>query len=148
MTRCNVSPGQFSAADGPYTVSVAYPGSAGVAASSASLTEPVGKAGSRIRIRTFGVVPSGGSATITAVVVGRPTSAGTPTGTVTFSLVGASGQSLACLGGDTVTLASGLATCATAPAASADSPYVVTATYSGDATFNGAASETRAIRVR
>lgn len=148
MTRCNVGPGQLSAADGPYTVSVSYPGAPGVAASSASVTQPVGKAGSRIRIRTFSVVPSGGSATITAAVLGVPASAGTPTGTVTFSLVGASGRSLACVGGDIAPVTSGVATCATAPAASADSPYVVTATYSGDTTFDGSTSNTRTIRVR
>ena len=33
-------------------------------------------------------------------------------------------------------------------AVSAGSPYVVTATYSGDATFNASTSNTRTIRVR
>ena len=148
MTRCNVDPGILSAADGPYTVSVSYPGSAGVAPSSASVTQPVDKANSRVRIRTFGVVPSGGSAAITAVVGGLPASAGTPTGTVTFSIVSASGQSLACAAGDTEPVTSGVATCATAPAVPTNSPYVVTATYSGDTTFNGSTSNTRTVRVR
>jgi hypothetical protein len=32
--------------------------------------------------------------------------------------------------------------------ATADSPYVVTATYSGDTTFDGSASDIRTLRVR
>jgi hypothetical protein len=67
---------------------------------------------------------------------------------VTFSVVSASGQSLACMAGDTVPVASGLATCATAPVAASDSPYVVTATYSGDATFDASVSNTRTVRVK
>jgi hypothetical protein len=148
MTRCNVGPGMLQAAEGPYTVSVSYPGSAVIAPSASSLTQSVAKANSRTRIRTASVVASGAAATVTATVLGQPASAGTATGSITFSLLGASGQTLACAGGDTVSLVAGVATCTTNAAVSAGSPYVVTATYSGDATFNASTSNTRTIRVR
>ena len=80
--------------------------------------------------------------------VGQPASAGTATGSVTFSLLGASGPSLTCAGGDTVALVAGAGTCTINAAVSPGSPYVVTATYSGDAPFNASASNTRTIRVR
>ena len=138
----------LQAADGPYTVSVSYPGSAFIAPSSSSLTQSVAKANSRTRIRTASVVASGAAATVTATVLGQPASAGTATGSVTFSLLGASGPSLTCAGGDTVALVAGAGTCTINAAVSPGSPYVVTATYSGDAPFNASASNTRTIRVR
>jgi hypothetical protein len=148
VTHCNVAPGVLSAAHGPYSVSVTYPGSSGAAATSASLTQPVSKAPSRTRIRTAPVVRAGGSAVISAAVLGRPSSVGTATGTVTFAISGASGQALSCVGGDAVSLASGAATCTTTPAAAAGSPYLVTATYSGDGTFAASSSNARSIRVK
>jgi hypothetical protein len=47
-----------------------------------------------------------------------------------------------------VSLVAGAATCTTNAAVSAGSPYVVTATYGGDATFNASTSNTRTMRVR
>jgi hypothetical protein len=41
MTTCNVPPGVFSAADGPYAISVTYAGNADIAPSSATLTRRV-----------------------------------------------------------------------------------------------------------
>jgi hypothetical protein len=90
-------------------------------------------------------VASGASVVLTATVVGRP---GERTGTVTFSAVGSSGQALTCAGGDTVPLVSDVATCDTTAAVATGSPYVVTATYSGDNTFNVSTSSTRTINVR
>ena len=148
VTRCNVGPGVFSAGHGPYTVSATYPGSSGAAATSASLTQSVAKAPSRTRIRTAPVVQAGGSAVISAAVFGQPSSVGTPTGTVTFAISGASGQTLSCAGGDTVSLVSGAATCTATAATAAGSPYVVTATYSGDGTFAASTSRSKNIRVK
>ncbi len=120
-----------------------------VDATSASVTRPVAKADSRTRIRVPHAVASGASAVLTATVVGRrPAAAGKRTGTVTFSVVGSSGQALTCTGGDTVPLVSGVATCDTTAAVATGSPYVVTATYSGDNTFNVSTSSTRTIKVR
>jgi hypothetical protein len=148
--HCNVGAGVLTAADGPYTVSVTYPGSSGVAASSASVTQPVAKGNSRIFIRTKGFVRSGDPAMVTAFVAGLPRSAGTATGTVTFSVspVDGSGQSLSCDGGDTVPLASGAATCSIATLGPAGSTYTVTASYSGDSTFTASASNSRTVTVR
>ena len=96
------------------------------------------------------MVPSGDPATVTAQVVGLPRSAGTATGTVTFSVSPAdgSGQSLSCDGGDMVSLASGAATCSIATLGPAGSIYTVTASYSGDSTFTAGASNTRTVTVR
>jgi hypothetical protein len=149
VTRCNVGPGVFTAGNGPYTVSATYPGSSsGTAATSASLTQPVAKAPSRTRIRTASVVQAGGSAVISAAVLGQPSSVGMTTGTVTFAISGASGQTLSCVGGDTVSLVSGAATCTTTTAATAGSPYGVTAAYGGDGTFAASTSRPKIIRVR
>ncbi len=82
-------------------------------------------------------------------MVGSPRSAGAATGTVTFSVspVDGSGQSLSCDGGDTVSLASGAATCSIATLGPAGSTYTVTASYSGDSTFAASASNSRTVTV-
>ena len=93
-------------------------------------------------------VAPGDSVVLTATVVSRRAAAGKRTGTVTFSAVGSSGQTLTCAAGDTVPLVSGVATCDTTAAVATGSPYVVTATYSGNNTFNVSTSSTRTIKVR
>jgi hypothetical protein len=148
LTRCNVAPGELSSADGPYTVSVSYPGGSGFASSSASLTQPVGKANSGVRIGGVGLVRPGGSTALTASVVGLPASEGTLGGTVTFAFTDASGQPLSCVDGDTVELAAGAATCDTTAVASAGAPYFVTATYGGNSSFNASTSHPKVIRVK
>jgi hypothetical protein len=149
-SHCNIGAGVLTAADGPYTVSATYPGGSGVAASSASVTQPVAKGNSRMVIRTRAFVPAGQPATVTALVVGLPRSAGTATGSVTFSISSAdgAGQSLTCDGGDSVALASGRATCDIAAVGPSGSIDTVTATYSGDSTFTSVASNSRTITVR
>jgi hypothetical protein len=148
VTRCNVAPGALSAGDGPYAVSVRYPGSSGVAPSSATLTQSVSKGASRVRLRvTPAAAPAGGEA-VTATVVGLPAAAGTPTGTVTFAVAGPSGQSLQCAGGSTVALASGTATCDIPASATPHSASVLTAAYSGDDIFSGSTSRSRTFRLR
>ena len=149
-SHCNVGAGVLTAGDGPYTVSVTYPGGSGVAASSASVSQPVAKGSSRIFLRTRSFVQSGDPTTVKAFVVGLPRSAGTATGTVTFSISSAdgAGQSLSCTGGDTVALASAVAICDIASIGSAGSTYTVTASYSGDSTFNSVDSNSRTITAR
>ena len=51
-TKCNIGSGVLAATDGPCTVSVSYPGTSNIAASSASVSQPIAKANSRTRIRT------------------------------------------------------------------------------------------------
>ncbi len=146
VTRCNVASGQLRAGDGPYKVSVTYPGGGNFTASAATVTQPVSRASSRTLVRVTPPASSGGSASITAVVRGLPRWAGTPSGTVTFSVSGASGQSVPCLSSSTDTLTSGTATCTLTTAASGGPPYTVKATYSGDSNFNASASNSRSIR--
>jgi hypothetical protein len=148
-THCNVSAGLLTAADSPYTVSLNYLGSAGFAASSASVTQPVAKGSSRIVIKTKASVRSGAPATITAGVVGLPRAAGPATGAVTFSLspISSGAPSLTCDGGDSVPMVSGDATCDFAAVGPSGSTYSVTATYSGDSTFTTSTSLSRTITV-
>jgi Bacterial Ig-like domain (group 3) len=139
-----VASGTLQAADGPYTVSVSYPGGADVAPAAAAITQTVAPANSRTRIQTTRA-GLGEPAVVTASVSGLPARAGTPTGTVTFAVSDASGQAQSCVAGNTVSLAVGAATCTMAPPA-AGQFYVVTATYNGDGNFNPSTS--RAIRAR
>jgi Bacterial Ig-like domain (group 3)/Glycosyl hydrolase family 26 len=149
-THCNVSAGVLRAGDGPYTVSVSYPGGSGVAGSSASVTQPVAKGSSRTLLHAPAFVRTGNPVPIKTAVFGLPRSAGTATGTVMFTISVASGSGPApsCAGGDTVDLVSGLATCDVAAAGSSGSTYTVTAAYSGDSTFSSSNSNTRTITVR
>lgn len=80
-----------------------------------------------------------------------------PTGTVTFTITGASGDTLVCeeTGTDVVVVVGlsdspdqGTAQCTISGAVvSADSPYTITAQYSGDAVYDGSTSGTKSITV-
>jgi hypothetical protein len=93
-----------------------------------SVTEVVNKAGT-----TLTITVSGGTATATVKPVAP--GAGTPTGTVTFTVNGQTQPAVTLSGGvATLTLP---ATPATASAGAAPATPVVTAAYSGDANFTG-----------
>jgi hypothetical protein len=145
LTKCAVAPRELYAADGPYTVSVNYPGGGVFTSSSAALTQPVSKGNSRTRIRVSPPASTGGTASIIAVVGSLPSSAGTPTGTVTFSVADASGGAVPCVAGNTVSLTSDTAMCEVGAAFGSVGPYNVTATYSGDGNFNASTSNSRTI---
>ena len=151
MSRCLVASQELFASQGPYSVSVSYPGGNGFAPAATTLTQSVSPATSRTRLRITPATTSGGSPSATALVSGQGASASTspPTGSVTFSVVSASGQSATCVGGDAVPISSGTATCTLGSGVTqTGSPYTVTATYGGDGNFDPSTSEVRTIRVR
>jgi hypothetical protein len=83
---------------------------------------------------------NGHSATITAVVAAATSGSGRPTGTVTFTVTGSDAGTVACTGGNSVTLRhKDKAVCKIASGllSSSASPYSVAASYSGDGTFAG-----------
>ena len=148
MSRCQVAPQQLFASQGPYSVSVSYPGGNGLGPAATTLTQPVSPANSRTRLRLSPAAASGGLPTITALVSGQGASASPATGSVTFSVTGASGQGVPCLGGDAVPLSSGTATCTFGSALpQSGSRYTVSATYGGDGNLEPSTSRARSIRV-
>jgi hypothetical protein len=146
---CDVAAKKLFAASGPYTVVAAYSGDGTFAGSSGSFTQNVSKAGSKVAVSVTGPTRSGSTATIRATVTGVPSSAGTPTGTVAFSVTSEQGAAIACSGGNTVDLSSSGAASCTIPSAlvSSGSPYTVTVAYSGDGNFDSSTSVAKTIKV-
>ena len=148
-TSCSVGANQLSAADGPYTVSVSYSGDADFLPSTGTFTQTISRAASETRITVSPPARSGGPGIVAARVSGDPTSAGTPTGSVTFSILGTAGPAVECSGGDTIVLVSGAATCNVPTGfVSAGSPYTVSATYTGDGNFTPSTSSSKTFKVR
>jgi hypothetical protein len=146
---CNIGAQKLWAADGPYTVTVAYHGDSSFTASTASVTQDITKAGSKTKIAATKPAYSGQEGKITATVTGVPTSAGTPTGSVTFTITGSSGPAVTCTGGDTVALTSGTATCTVRSAlVTTGSPYTVSASYGGSSNFTTSASASKTFKVK
>ena len=149
-TSCRIAPHELSAADGPYTATLSYPGDPNFGASTQTFTLPVSKDNSRTRLHVTGHPGSGSPASFRAKVTGVPSSAGTPTGTVTFAVSGSS-DPLQCDGGtNALTLSSGVATCTvTSAPAGPRSSYTALVTYSGDGNFkpsdNGSTSASTAV---
>ncbi|MFI5977769.1 Ig-like domain repeat protein [Streptomyces sp. NPDC051452] len=118
----------------PYLISASYSGDTGFAPSAGSTSHRVARAAT---VTTMTSVPDpsavGQSVTIIAHVDAAAPGAGNPTGTVTFTF------------GDgtppvTASLADHVATAAHTFTSTAGSPYVITATYRGDADFAASAS--------
>ena len=123
LTSCAVAPGALSADDGPYTVSVHYRGGRGVTSASATLTQTVAAASSpnqtqtqtptvaaatsQVSLQVNPAVPPHQGAVVVATVSGAPSTAGTPTGTLTFAATNTSGNPVECDGGDVVALDDG-----------------------------------------
>ena len=148
-TSCSVGANQLSAADGPYTVSVSYSGDADFLPSTGTFTQTISPAASETRITVSPPARSGSPGIVTARVTGDPTSAGTPTGSVTFSILGTSGPAVECAAGDTIVLVSGAATCHVPTGfVSVGSPYTVSATYHGDGNFTPSTSSSKTFHVR
>ena len=147
-TTCNVASQELFAADGPYTVNVAYSGDANFATSTGTYVQNVSKAGSKVKVTLTPPASSGSPAIITAAVSGVPATAGTPTGTVTFAVTSEAGATVACDSSDTLTLSAGTATCTvTSALVLSGSPYSVVATYNGDGNFTTSASSPKPIKV-
>jgi large repetitive protein len=83
---------------------------------------------------------SGAAVILTAAVAATSPAGGTPTGTVTWSIVGTDGSVVTCNTADTVKVAAGSAKCVIAKGAlfAADAPYSVMASYSGSTSFTPA----------
>ena len=143
---CKIARHELWAADGPYTVTLSYPGDQAFAASAQTGTLAVSAARSRTRLAVAHAASSGSSASLTAKVTGVPLRSGTPTGTVTFAVRGSSAP-VHCAGGtNTLTLSSGVATCSVSSApTTSGSPVTVQATYSGDGNFDTSASAPKLI---
>ena len=145
---CTVGAGVLFAASSPYAVTVVYQGNGSFLAGSGTFTQSVSRATSKTGLRISPPVTSGGPATITAAVTGIPAASGIPAGTVSFVITAIGGSTVACDGGDTVTLSGGQATCTvTSALVWSGSPYTVTASYGGNGNFVGSISPPKAIRV-
>ena len=104
---------------------------------SPTITQTVDKAATKTALSSSANPSvSGKSVTFTATVTVQSPGAGTPTGTVAFTITPASGPAVSCATGSTVALVNGVAQC-TVPSAlvASGSPYTVTAAYSGDGNF-------------
>lgn len=144
--QCSFATG-LDAAGSPYTVTATYSGDTNFASSSGMLTKVIHKGPTTTTVTSASnPTVTGQGVMFTAVVAPSSPATGTPTGTVTFAIAGHDGSSFACDGGDMPTLdGSDMAQCAVSAGLLADdSPYAVTATYSGDtnfATSTGSASQ-------
>lgn len=135
---------------GYFTVTASYSGDDGWFPSvSPPLNLPVSKASTATTVISSHEPASPGRAVTfrAAVVASDADQQRRPTGTVTFTVTGASGDTLTCAGGsnevtlDTNPQDQGLATC-TFPSGQlvhTDAPYVVHAAYSGDGNFDASA---------
>lgn len=135
---------------GYYAVTATYEGNAGYHSSESSTSYIViEQSATAIELYSSGnPSPSGNQVVFKAAVLPNQQTDQDPTGTVTFVITGASGDSLACANGNTVTISTnsqnqGLATCKVLAGqlTSSDSPYTVEATYSGDSNYEGSQAQ-------
>ncbi len=128
-------------AGSPFTVTATYEGNSTFASSTSnSITETVQPGPSSTFVTANPPSPNnGGHVTIQAFVRGDPyIIAAKRTGTVQFSVTGMDGTPVPCTAGDNVNIkANGKAFCKVAShlLQASDSPYTVTANYSGDPDF-------------
>ncbi|WP_438452878.1 Ig-like domain repeat protein [Streptomyces asiaticus] len=128
-----------TAAGSPYTVTATYGGDAHFIGSVNTETHPVERALSATAVDSSpNPSVTGQPVTVTATIAAVAPGAGTPTGTVTFDFGDGTGAVTAPVTG-------GVATIAHAYPIAFDSPYTITANYSGDAGFTastGTATQT------
>ncbi|WP_327188694.1 Ig-like domain-containing protein [Streptomyces xinghaiensis] len=115
---------------GPHTITAEYAGDQSFTGSTGTDTHQVDRAGTETAV-TSGPDPtvSGQPVTFTATVTAQPPGAGVPTGTVTFTFGNGSGT------GPTVVPLDPSGTATLTTGALPVGPYLVTATYNGDAAF-------------
>jgi Bacterial Ig-like domain (group 3)/Glycosyl hydrolase family 26 len=138
ITQCTVPAGTLSAGAGPYMVLVQFEGGNGVAPSAGSLLQPVVRATSKVKVRSKAL--PGNEAEVVAAVTTQKIGSSLPTGTVRFVVRGGS-----CLGGNTVSVESGKATCVLVGSATTGKAYSVRARYSGDLNFGASVSSSTAV---
>ena len=116
---------------GPHTIKADYQGDTNYGGSNSTVAQTVNQASTTTGV-TSSVNPSkfGQSVTFTATVAATAPGAGTPTGTVQFTVDGSN------LGGP-IALSGGTAQASTASIAVTGSPHTITATYNGDSNFLG-----------
>ena len=141
LAQCAVA-GGLSAQSGPIVVTGAYSGDSGFSSSSNSVKQMVGQAASTVALAASPDNCTGDICTVglgtsvaftaTAASTGADGGTGTPTGTMTFSVVRAGSKaSLTCDGGtNTIALVGGQATCTLAGGLAASVYFTVTATLS------------------
>ncbi len=134
MATCSVGVGLL-AANSTYAVTASYGGDANYAKSTGTLTQTVDRATVTLALTssassTYPYLVSGQPVSFTATITGiNPPGAGTPTGSIVFSVVGSTGTIETCTGGDTVPLSGLSAVCNFAKGLPATSLYyTVTAT--------------------
>jgi large repetitive protein len=124
----------------PLVVTASYSGSPGFKGStSPSLTDHIAKSPSMVTIAAkANPTVTSGPASFSAVVAAAAPGAGTPTGTVTWTIRSAGGPVVPCTTSDTtVDKGTGRTTCSVGPGKlfAANGPYTVSVTYSGDVNF-------------
>ncbi len=137
VATCTFAAG-LQASDSPYAVSATYSGDPNFTGSVGNLNATI-HLGNTTTTLNSASNPSvtGQPVTFTATVAPQSPATGTPTGSVTFSINGTGGGSVACdTTGDTVALSGNTASCSIGAGLLAQfSPYTVSGTYSGDSNF-------------
>lgn len=136
VAQCTISAGLVAAAS-PYAVTAVYSGDDTYAPSTGTLSKVI-HLGPTTTVVTSSSNPTvtGQAVSFSAVVNATSPATGAPTGSVTFSIVGAGAATASCDGGDVQPLSGDVATCPVSGGLLASgSPYSVTATYSGDANY-------------
>ncbi len=125
------STAQTFAAAGAYQVKAVYRGDTNFNPSQGTLSQSVNRAATTTGLSSSqNPSTAGQSATFTATVGVTSPGAGTPTGTVTFTIDGTAGAPVSVSGGQA----------STTLALTAAGPHTVTATYNGDSDFQGSTS--------
>ncbi len=151
VASCTVD--NLSAAASPVTIEAVYLGDTTYATSNGQLSDVVTQAGATTTVTAslnpLGGIGSGKPINFTATVAGASPSVGTPTGDVVFALTGTGGGLAVCANGSTgIRLTRLLTAKCQIPSGvlvAIDSPWTITATYSGDddfATSSGTYSQT------
>ncbi len=126
----------FNAADSPVVITAEYSGDGNYNTSSDTVDQTVNKANTTITVSS-GENPSvtGASVTFTATVAAVSPGAGTPSGTVTFTVKDTTSTTVATSAAITLD-GSGQATYTTDQMKASGSAYTITATYNGDSNYN------------
>jgi hypothetical protein len=143
IAQCTISAGLFAAAS-PYAVTESYSGDDTFVPSVGTQSKVIHAGPTTITISSASnPTVTGQPASFSATLAPASPAAGLPTGSVAFSVAGTDSSTVGCDGGDTISLSGGVATCPlSAGLLAAGSPFVVTATYSGDPNFAASTTST------
>jgi hypothetical protein len=121
-----------------YSVAVTYSGDSGFQPSNGTLEQTIAQGStSTALVSSINPAASGTAVSFKATVSANSPAAGTPGGTVTFSVTGADGSVVDCNSSNTVTLSDATAVCRvpTGQLEASSAPYTVEAVYSGSVAF-------------